>query len=136
MKIRTKPFNTIGNFLTAALMLFLFACSTTDTADAEKAKDMKKMLNNPQERVEGEYLVKLHISAGLENIEKNFRDYEIVEIKSIGERLYKLKIKKDPGLEALQKIAETSGMFEYIEPNYIYRVRPPGGKEKLKQIDK
>ncbi len=132
MKIKTILFKIFRSFFLCitAIILFPYSCST---GTADNGKGMRNF-QRPQNRVEGEYLLKLNMTGSKEDIEKYFQDYKIVEIRLIRDRLYKLKIEKDPGPDVLRKIAKDSGKFEYIEPNYIYRAAPQGTTEKLKPL--
>ncbi len=115
------------------LIIFQSACFTKGISENSNKNNR---FRGRQNRVKGEYLVKLRDSAEKKDIEISFKDYEIIEIKLIKKRLYKLKIKKDPGPAILQKRAKKSGKFEYIEPNCIYRLNPPKAKKKLQRIEK
>ncbi|HSV96453.1 MAG TPA: hypothetical protein VLM75_05895 [Spirochaetota bacterium] len=117
--------------LTAALIIFPAACTS---ADGDNEKGIKN-LSDQKNRAPGEYLIKLGRGAGKEEIEKRYGRYGIVEMLSVGDRLYKLKIKEDPGPEMIREIAENGGAIEYAEPNYIYKTGPPGKRGKLKLGD-
>ena len=103
----------IGLFIAGVLFL-LSACATTGTSQA-----------GMENIVKGEYLVKLNDSADKSDIEKTFSKYKIEWVKFIGGTLYKFKVDKDPGYETLKQVAEKSGKFEYIDPNYTPVVIPP-----------
>lgn len=95
-----------------------------------------KNMSNHNDRVEGEYLVKLSQNSDVNIINKLFKAYGIENIAPAGDRLFKMKLKNDPGPEMIKEIAERSEKIEYAEPNYIYRINPPGKGGKLRDLKK
>ena len=93
-----------------------------------------KSINNHNDRVEGEYLVKLSQNTDVNTINELFNVYGIDSITPAGKRLFKMKIKNDPGPEKIKEIADRSYKIEYAEPNYIYRINPPGKGGKLRGL--
>ena len=110
-------------FKSCIIVLVFNGCSTADA-------DNVKKISNDSNRVKGEYLIKLKLTCGDDVIKKVMNDFEVSEIKIIGDRLYKIKLNNDPGPEKISKIAKESECIEYAEPNYIYRINPPKKREK------
>jgi len=117
-------------FLLIIVVLLLSACSSTSIAGNGA---MKKKVGNDDDRVKGEYLVKLKQDGTKDMIKNLYGTYGIESIKSIGERLYKIRLKSDPGPDTITNKAKRSDSIEYAEPNYIYRITPPGKKVIQKQ---
>ena len=100
------------------VVLALNGCLSAETNNPKKTSD-------DQDRVIGEYLIKLKLGCGEDAIKKVMNDFKVCEIEIILDRLYKIKLQNDPGPEKISKIAKESECIEYAEPNYIYRINPP-----------
>ena len=111
------------------IILLLNGCST---ADADNLKQISNDISKDNDRVEGEYLIKLKPDFGEGAIKKVMSDFNISKIENIGDRLYKIKLNNDPGPEKISRIAEKSDSIEYAEPNYIYRINPPRKQKQVK----
>ena len=109
MRILTKSF---------IVVLVLNGCLSAEPNNPKKISD-------DRDRVIGEYLIKLKPDFGEADIKKVMNDFEVYQIEIIADRLYKIKLKNDPGPEKISKIAKESVCIEYAEPNYIYRINPP-----------
>lgn len=112
-------------------LLILCSCATAETGSNEHLKQKTA----GQDRVPGEYLVKIKAGTDVKDIEKLFKPYGLEKISPAGVRLYKIKLNNDPGPEIIKEVAEKSKSIEYAEPNYIYRINPPTEKRKLQRKD-
>jgi hypothetical protein len=110
-------------FKSYIIILILNGCLSADANNEKKISD-------DRDRVKGEYIIKLKPNFGEDAIRKVMNDFDICKIETIGDRLYKIKLNKDPGPEKISKIAKKSECIEYAEPNYIYRINPPKKREK------
>ena len=109
--------------------------SACTAGEPENSGNIKNMKNN-NDRVAGEYLVKLSPNSDVSIINKLLKAYRIESINPAGERLFKVKLENDPGPEMIKEIADRSDKIEYAEPNYIYRINPPGKGGKLRDLKK
>lgn len=115
------------------LFSILAGFSACSAGEPENKGNLKNMSNH-NDRVAGEYLVKLSQNSDVNIINKLFKAYGIENITPAGERLFKMKLKNDPGPEKIKEIADRSDKIEYAEPNYIYRINPPGKGGKLRGL--
>ena len=130
MKLTVKYFSSLCLIMFFLIFTGFNACSSKEPENNGNIKKMTKQNN----RVPGEYLIKLSADNGEKEINDLFKTYGIESITPIGERLFKVKLENDPGPETIKEIADKSVKIDYAEPNYIYRINPPGKKEKLQNI--
>ena len=98
---------------------------------SEQSTGIIKSSNAYDNRIKGEYLVKLKPSSVVEDINKAFGVYTIEKIVPVSKMLYKIILTNDPGIEKIKEIVSEMGKFEYAEPNLIYRINPPDKQKKM-----
>jgi hypothetical protein len=104
-----------------------------NTCKSEQSNSIKEKNNTSyKNRKKGEYLVKLKPSSVIEDLNKSFGAYTIEKIEPVSRMLYKVILTNDPGIDKIIEIINQSGKFEYAEPNFIYRIKPPDEYNKMK----
>lgn len=98
---------------------------------SEQSTGIIKNSNAYNNRIKGEYLVKLKPSSVVEDINRSFGVYTIEKVVPVSKLLYKVILTDDPGIEKIKEIVSESGKFEYAEPNLIYRINPPDKKNRM-----
>ena len=90
--------------------------------------DCQNTNNVPQQPVIGEYLAVTKTQNSMKGLKKKFVPYGIKEFKFIGKNILKIKLKRDPGLEKVKKIASAYSNIKSIEPNRVIKITPPAEK--------
>ena len=81
---------------------------------------------NEASRVPGEYIVQLEKGKGRDLIDNTFGRYGITAVEMIGDGLYRIVVRDDPGEEAMRQAASGTVGIKFIQPNNIRRLNPPG----------
>ncbi len=79
------------------------------------------MRTAPPARAPGEYIVTAAPAADGASISSLYADYGVREIVHLGGNTFLLKLRHDPGLEAMQRKGTESGQVKAVQPNFIYR---------------
>ncbi|MDY6933916.1 MAG: hypothetical protein SVZ03_06795 [Spirochaetota bacterium] len=115
-----------------SVILIMMCCSNTGNYNGDQPIVIKKSHNKPNQgknRAPGEYIVTVREGSDDSVILNSFSSYGLIRIKSIhkykGRHTYLIKLKKDPGIEELEKRIRKSDMLLHIQPNYIYRINRP-----------
>lgn len=73
-----------------------------------------------ENRVPGEYLVGLVAGSDQAAVRDMFTTYGVEEWRHVRKDTYLVRLRSDPGPEALARLAKASATVRYIEPNRIY----------------
>ena len=111
--------------LVLLLPLLIVACGNGKSPDVQPAL---RPASPPavDNRVPGEYLVRLRdASDNGDVIRQAFRDFGIVQLASLGNGLWQVRLARDPGLDTLARLADGNAAIVHIQPNYRYRQQTP-----------
>ncbi len=109
-------------WLALFLICILFSCQD-NRADGKTPSPLQT--SDKSQYVTGEYLITLEPSAGEDFIRQFFFELEVISInpqKLIGDNVYLLKIRRDPGPEEIRKKCAGNSKIKSIQPNYIYKM--------------
>ncbi|HEB66701.1 MAG TPA: hypothetical protein ENI93_02015 [Gammaproteobacteria bacterium] len=107
------------------LPLLIVGCGNGKSPDVQPALRTASPAAT-ENRVPGEYLIRLRdVSAGGDVIRQVFRDFGIVQMASLGNGLWQMRLARDPGLEVLERLAAGNAAIVHIQPNYRYRQQTP-----------
>ncbi|MEJ2061440.1 MAG: hypothetical protein P8Y64_13300 [Gammaproteobacteria bacterium] len=117
--------------LGAMAMAACGAAPAKQTADAQSGSAAVSV-EPVGERVPGEYIVTLAAGADEAVIRTAYGEFGLESLKPLGERRYLMKLRDDPGPEAVVKRAGSSAGIEAVQPNLIYRLNPPSRSPMLR----
>lgn len=98
------------------------ACSRATTSTAPPAKLMvaDKESARFNQTVPGSYIIKAS-GDGAAVIRRVFAQYGVVLVNPLGNSQFELHLQRDPGLDALKKLAASSGgVVTAVQPNFVY----------------
>lgn len=115
---------TSGFFLIAAVIML----SYSQPAHSQRpANPLPGGQQRPiQQSVPNEYLVTVKAGSGESEARAALASLGIREISRVSERLFLLKIARDPGLAEVQKLIKSAPGIEAVQPNFIYTINQPG----------
>lgn len=73
----------------------------------------------PDTRLPGEYILTLRRHADPEAVRAAFREHEVVDLRPVTGPHYLLRLRRDPGLDAIRSIAPPEVLA--VQPSYAYR---------------
>lgn len=73
-----------------------------------------------EDRVRGEYLVRLVAGSDPAAVRELFSDYGVTQWRRIRKTIYLVRLQSDPGPDALAEVARDSASVRAVEPNRIY----------------
>lgn len=77
--------------------------------------------NTSSTRVPGEYIVTLQQEGGAALVQELYADYGVRAVEDLGRGRFLVKLKKDPGLDEVQRVGMVSGKVKAVQPNFVYR---------------
>ena len=111
--------------LVLLLPLLIVACGNGKSPDVRPALGPASPAAT-ENRVPGEYLVRLRdASDNGDVIRQAFRDFGIVQMASLGNGLWQVRLERDPGPDTLARLAAGNAAIVHIQPNYRYRQQTP-----------
>jgi len=73
-------------------------------------------------RVPGEYLVQLRDASADDGvIRRALQDFGILQMEPLGKGLWQVRLERDPGPDALERLVAENAAIVHIQPNYRYR---------------
>ncbi len=103
------------------LPLLIVACGNGNSPDVQPVLRPASPAAT-ENRVPGEYLVQLRdASADEGTIRRVFKEFGILQMEPLGKGLWQVRLERDPGPEALERVAAGNAAIVHIQPNYRYR---------------
>ena len=78
------------------------------------------MINKDNVR-QSEYIIVINEKANIADALIIFRKYDARLVRDLKKKRFLIELKRDPGLERLKSLVESSELIEFIQPNYIYQ---------------
>ncbi|MBI3395271.1 MAG: hypothetical protein HY042_05510 [Spirochaetia bacterium] len=110
-------------------VFILLAASCGGRTDADNVR-VRTASEQPeaQFRVPGEYLVTVNGNAGPREITDAFKQFNVESVTPLSNTpgVFLMRLKMDPGLEALKSAAAKVPLVKAIQPNFVYHMIPSG----------
>ena len=111
--------------LVLMLPLLIVACGNGKSPDVQPALGPVTPAAT-ENRVPGEYLVQLRDASADDGvIRRVFKDFGILQMEPLGKGVWQVRLERDPGPDALKRLAAGNAAIVHIQPNYRYRQQTP-----------
>jgi hypothetical protein len=107
---------------TACVVIVIAACSQA----AVPASTSTVASSAQQQRAPHEYLVTLSEGADARALADVYGRFGILQTKSIGNNVYLLKLRDDPGPQSMEELVRGDARIKAVQPNFIYRINRSG----------
>ena len=104
------------------------ACAAPGEPAARPEAGAPRTVPGTQSRVPGEYLVTVRPGGDEALIRQLYAAYSVREVRSLGGDRFLVRLGRDPGPEAVRQAALASDGISDVQPNFVYRVGPPGDR--------
>ena len=115
-------YRVLGAIAACLLAVSGLACASGSTATSPPAPSPGP--EDPtvdQDRVRGEYIVKLAPGADPAAVRDVFGRFGVQRVQSLGGALYLVTLSGDPGPRALEEARQGDARIASVQPNYRYR---------------
>ncbi len=93
-------------------------CATSDETRIKGGPD--RPITYPENRVPGEYIVKVNEDGNEALVRELFSNYEVIDITELRRSRFLIKLGNDPGPDEVERKGLESPFVIRVQPNYLY----------------